>query len=107
MLDSNDVVFFAVDGLEDTCGMYRVNFTEKDFWQVMDILMMATHEYNINAIWTFIPFRFNEHQVEEAKRRALDMDIMFCIRKSSRWTNEDDPLMPTNSQLYATLDSYD
>lgn len=107
LLDNNDVIFFAVDGLEDTSGIYRVNFTEKDFWQVMNLLKIANHQYNLNAIWTFIPFRHNEHQVEEAKKRALDMDVMLCIRKSSRWTNENDPLMPINPQLYSTLNSYD
>lgn len=99
MLDSNDVIFFAVDGLEDTCGIYRQNFKEKDFHFVMNLLQIANTKYTVNAIWTFIPFKFNEHQIEEAKKRALDMDILLCIRKSSRW-NLNDPLMPLNPDLY-------
>jgi len=98
MLDPNDKIWFGIDGLEDTCGMYRVNFTEKDFHFAMQLMKIARHEYGLNPIWIFIAFRFNEHQVEEAKMRAKEIGIDFCLRKSSRW-DKNDNLMPTNKNL--------
>lgn len=98
MLDPNDKIWFGIDGLEDTCGIYRVNFTKQDFHFAMQLMTIARHEYGLNPIWIFIAFRFNEHQIEEAKEKADKMGISFCLRKSSRWDRED-ILKPINKEL--------
>lgn len=98
-LNEDDVIWFSIDGMADTCGKYRVNFTSKDFYQAIDIMRIARHEYGLNPIWMFIPFSFNEHQIEDAKKLAYDLDIMFCLRKSARWVEKNDPLLPKNNDL--------
>jgi hypothetical protein len=62
-------------------------------------MKIARHEYGLNPIWIFIAFRFNEHQVEEAKARATEIGINFCLRKSARWDSKDDILKPTDKNL--------
>lgn len=87
------MIWFAVDGLKDTSGKYRVNFTEKDFDQVIEVMNVASNQYKLNAIWIFIAFNFNQHQIEQAKEIARQNNIIFCLRKSARW-KRDDKLMP-------------
>ena len=99
VLDSNDIIWFAIDGMADTCHNYRVNFTSEDFHQAMDIMKIARHEYGLNPIWVFIPFSFNEHQIEDAKNLAYELNIMFCLRKSARWFEKKDPLLPEDRNL--------
>jgi len=99
ILDSDDIIWFAIDGMADTCHNYRVNFTSDDFNQAMNIMKIARHEYELNPIWVFIPFSFNEHQIEDAKNLAYKLDIMFCLRKSARWFIKEDPLLPEDRNL--------
>jgi len=65
-------VIFAIDGLEDTHHIYRRNTTYQD------VINNATAFINAggNAIWQFIVFNHNKHQVEEAKQRAKDLGFV-------------------------------
>lgn len=99
LLDDQDVVWFSMDGLEDTCGLYRVNFTTNDYKNNLEWMKLST-KYKVNVIWIFIAFNFNEHQIEHAKQLAKSMGIIFCLRKSARWINNSDPLKPKNPFLY-------
>ena len=62
----NHQVVFAIDGLEDTHHIYRRNTTYQD---VIDHAKTFINNGG-NAIWQFIVFNHNKHQVEEAKYRA-------------------------------------
>lgn len=98
LLESNDKINIAMDGYKETSGNYRTNFKQKDFEKNIEILKIA-RQYNINSIWTFIPFSFNEHQIIDAGLLAIENDITFCIKKSARWHSEKDPLIPKNKKL--------
>jgi hypothetical protein len=57
----------------------------------------------VQLIWKFIVFRHNEHQIEEAERRARDMgfDEFRLIRShrfDGRWLGPDgiDPMKPAD-----------
>lgn len=52
--------------------------------------------YGLNIIWIFIAFNFNQHQIENAKKIAKENNIIFCLRKSARWS-VGDVLMPDKS----------
>ena len=75
-------VVFAIDGLEDTHSIYRIGTNYET------IIDNAQH-FILNggkAEWAFIRFKHNEHQVEEAKRRAKELGFeTFTMKDSSRF----------------------
>jgi len=85
-LPSGHNVIFAIDGLEDTHSIYRIG-TKYD-----KILENATAfiSQGGKAEWCFIKFKHNEHQVEEAKRRAKELGFdRFTVKDSSRFVGKD------------------
>ena len=101
MLKQKDEIIFSVDGLRDTAGLYRVNMTPEDHDQIIEVMRM-TNNYKFKARWVFIPFKTNEHQIEEAKQLATNIGITFEMKKSSRWDGPDDPYLPTDKSLISS-----
>lgn len=97
-MDSGDRVAFSVDGLRDTAGVYRVGFKSSDFDEVMSAMKIGV-DMGKRVSWFFIPFSFNEHQIEEAAELAVSMGVTFHVKMSNRWLGEDDPLIPSNKRL--------
>lgn len=82
LYNDNSQVIFSIDGLQDTNHIYRkgVNWNK-----VMDSAE-AFIEAGGNAVWSFIVFRHNEHQVDEARRMADKMGFRkFVTKKSARF----------------------
>lgn len=75
-------VHFAIDGLGDTNALYRRNTN-------FDLIMKNAKAFidaGGQAIWDFIVFRHNEHQVEEAQKIARDMGFKkINIKKTGRF----------------------
>ena len=88
-------IVFGVDGLKDTAHLYRKNINFDDSMSAMKL----GSQMGKQIVWQFIPFSFNEHQVEAAQALANTYGITFKLRLSDRW-NDADPLRPTNPQLY-------
>ena len=101
LMDKNDCINIAMDGFKETAGIYRVNFTEKDFYKNIEIFKLAKIR-GIRREWTYIPMRFNEHQIEDARKLAKEIDVRFIIKKSERWYNTKDPMLPRDKNLIAT-----
>ena len=81
-LTANDIVIFAIDGLKDTNHIYRVNV---DYEKVIS---NATAFINAGgtAHWQFIPFKHNQHQVNEAESIANSLGFKsFFIKPSYRF----------------------
>lgn len=77
-----DKVIFAIDGLEDTNHLYRVNSK----WNIIMRNAKAFIEEGGRARWDYIAFEHNEHQIEEAKKLASDMGFWtFRHKKSNRY----------------------
>ena len=77
-----DKVIFAVDGLEDTNHLYRVN---TNFNKIMENAQAFIDAGGL-ARWDFIAFAHNEHQIEEAKELANKMGfVKFRYKKSNRY----------------------
>jgi len=100
LMTHRDTLNIAMDGFKETVGVYRVNFTEKDFYKNLEVFKLAKLR-KIRCIWTFIPMRFNEHQIEDAKNLAKSLGVTFIIKKSERWHNSKDPMLPKNLDLIA------
>lgn len=74
--------YFAIDGLEDTNHIYRVNVK-------YDKLISNVKNYIKNggrAGWKYIVFNHNEHQIDTARQLSIDLGFeSFSKRKS--WRN--------------------
>lgn len=77
---TGDYCRFGIDGLKDTNHIYRVN---TDFDKVMDNAQ-AFISSGGQAVWEFIVFEHNEHQVEEARRMSKELGFVDFIEKVSR-----------------------
>lgn len=101
ILDKRDRVVFAIDGFEKTVGMYRKNFTKADFEAVKEAMLLGK-SMDIAIVWNFIPFNFNENQIVQAAKWAIQHEVFFTVKKSKRWQMENDPLIPTNRNLVSS-----
>ena len=86
---------FAIDGLPEESNMYRINQDGEKLYRVM--LEAKKHLKQIPS-WQFIVFSYNEHNLEKAKKMAVDEGLMFIVLHSSRWMGEDDPLRPKEKE---------
>ena len=77
-----DSVHFSIDGLEDTNSIYRRG---TDFKKIIENAKNYIAEGG-HAIWDFIVFHHNEHQVETAKNLAKTMGFAeFVVKKTGRF----------------------
>lgn len=95
VIRKTDITVFGLDGLEDTNQLYRKN---QNWYQVFDAMKIGKKQ-NKQIIWQWIPFSFNEDQINEAKILARRNGINFLLLKSHRW-EENDHLKPKNKNLY-------
>jgi len=95
LLDHADTVFFAVDGIPDNFTQYRVNADWPSIRQGMDIMARSS----AHTVWRYIPFAFNEHDIDTARQLSQSLGIReFEVNHSDRWRGPSDPLRPTGYQ---------
>ncbi|CAB5221561.1 COG0535 Predicted Fe-S oxidoreductases [uncultured Caudovirales phage] len=76
-------VIFAIDGLEDTNHIYRQNVNWKRVMTSAKTYIAAGG----NAVWHYLVFKHNEHQIEDARSLSIEMGFAdFQPKKSSRFT---------------------
>jgi len=89
ILTASDKIIFSIDGLEDTNKIYRINSD----WNSIINGFNSIKKCGVKTIWKFIVFRHNQHQIEEAKNKSIELGFQeFQLEKSDRWWNDD--LMP-------------
>jgi MoaA/NifB/PqqE/SkfB family radical SAM enzyme len=91
--ENNLEVKFAVDGLEDTNHIYRVNTEWKKILENMQTFSQAGGKGN----WVFISFNYNQHQVDQAKSLSDSLNFKFSLRQSIR--NSDQYYVTETTQL--------
>jgi len=75
-------VHFGIDGLQDTNHIYRRDTN----WKMIMRNATAFIAAGGHAIWTFIVFAHNEHQVEEARKLSEDMRFAaFVVKQTGRF----------------------
>jgi sulfatase maturation enzyme AslB (radical SAM superfamily) len=78
MMKGNKIIF-AIDGFEDTHKIHRVGGSFKKVMKNMQTVI----DTGCDAIWQFIVFKHNEHQMKEAEQMSKRMGCTsFIIRKS-------------------------
>ena len=78
-------VIFGIDGLEDTNHLYRKNVN----WDVLQRNFRAYISAGGCADWQYIPFSWNEHQIDDARELAVKEGFSkFIILDSIRGEKE-------------------
>ena len=96
----NTRVHFALDGLEDTNHLYRRNVVWSKVWENVK----AFQEAGGNGAWTFIVFKHNEHQVEEAKELAASLGMDFRLKVTQKFRGFGNwSVMEDGNKLYDLL----
>jgi len=89
---------FAIDGLEDTHSVYRVNSK----WQHM---MSNIHEFikaGGHANWNYLVFEHNQHQLEKAYQMAKDMGFKkFNVKTTARFLEKKQGTLKENAENIA------
>lgn len=73
-------VVFSIDGLSDTNSIYRQNTS---FTKIMKNVSAFIQAGGI-AVWQFIKFPWNEHQIDQAKKLSADMEFARFDLKEDR-----------------------
>lgn len=75
-------VSFGIDGLEDTNHLYRKNVK----WTKLVSNVKSFIDNGGEANWSFLVFKHNQHQIEEAKQLSKRMGFVgFGASHSDRW----------------------
>jgi MoaA/NifB/PqqE/SkfB family radical SAM enzyme len=86
ILSKHDKIIFAIDGLEDTNDIYRVNVK----WKKVIENSSAFIDSGGSADWQFIVFKHNEHQIEQARQLSKDLGFEnFFYIKTHRFFLDD------------------
>jgi sulfatase maturation enzyme AslB (radical SAM superfamily) len=78
-------VRFAIDGLKDTHELYRIGTNFNTVINNMQTFINAGGK----ATWKFIVFKHNEHQIDEASKKAKEMGCIIFMVIISGIHNED------------------
>ncbi len=73
-LRNKDQVGFAIDGLEDTNHIYRINSEWDSIMNGLKIVL-SEREPGVNVTWRYIVFSHNSHQVLEAYDKSVELGI--------------------------------
>ncbi len=77
----NPVVFFCIDGLEDTHAIYRQNTVYETVIRNASSFMVAGG----TAVWCMTKFDHNKYQIEDARRLSRELGFKtFNLRDSGR-----------------------
>tara|TARA_E500000318_G_scaffold21799_1_gene22173 strand:- start:318 stop:1286 length:969 start_codon:yes stop_codon:yes gene_type:complete len=87
-------LYFGIDGVRSY--KHRVN---QDWDEITGALQMIASETNIVPKLQFIPFSWNEHEIDHMMLLAEKWGAEFYLRKSSRF-RAGDPNTPTDPDLY-------
>lgn len=82
-VNPNNVVLFAIDGLEDTHHIYRRN---TNFNKIIENAKAYINNTKAKSSWEYLVFKHNEHQTNDAKLRAREIGFTrFNYRYSNRF----------------------
>lgn len=78
-------IVFSIDGLEDTNSIYRIG---TDFKKIINNARLFIEAGGI-AVWKYIVFAHNEHQIEQARDLSISLGfVKFKTEHSTRWLSK-------------------
>lgn len=105
-LTESDTVVFAIDGLEHTNHIYRINSDWHSVMTAVDIMSKSP----ASVVWKTIVFAHNFQDLKEIKKLAQDKGCSFRVEKTHRFGN--DTMSPPgdlieSNHVYQEIFSYD
>ena len=95
ILNNDDCIIFALDGLEDTNHLYRKNAK----WDSIMTAVKILKDSDFKMIWQFIPFKHNQHQIYDASNLSKELGFdEFKLLPSDRWLGNKE-LMPDKEYI--------
>jgi len=95
-LTSNDAITFSVDGTPENFTQYRVNAN----WESIRTGMQVVAQSTCNSTWKYIPFSFNQNNIEEVKQLSDSIGIkQFQVEFSDRFDEKTEFLKPDSKLL--------
>jgi MoaA/NifB/PqqE/SkfB family radical SAM enzyme len=100
ILKSEDCVTFSIDGLPSNFTQYRINGD----WESIKIGIDVLSNADVQIVWKYIPFKFNQENIDEAKVLSQQLGFTdFKITLSDRW-DINDPLKPDVNLLPGSVE---
>ena len=81
---------FGLDGLPEESHKHRINQDGEHLFEMMKL----GRKMNVNIVWQYIVFKYNQNDIDTAKKIAIDNNIEFKLSYSSRWSGEMSKLKP-------------
>ena len=75
---------FALDGLPKDSNKYRINQDGETVFEMMKYGSKLGADIN----WSYIVFKYNENNIDEARQLAYNNNINFNLVMSSRWEDK-------------------
>ena len=93
-LSSDDLITFSIDGIPENFTQYRIN---GDWTTTQDAIEVCV-ESPCSTAWSFIPFSYNENNIEQARQLSQDLGMdQFHINHSDRFDKQTMHFKPTIS----------
>jgi organic radical activating enzyme len=90
-LDATDTITFSVDGTPENFMQYRVNAD----WESIKVGMEVVANSHCHSVWKYIPFAFNQHNIEQVEKLSQLIGItQFLVEFSDRFDDQTQLLMP-------------
>ena len=97
-LTDRDTIRFSIDGLPKNFTQYRINADWASIRKGIEVIA----DSNIRSVWKYIPFKFNEGDIEEVRLLSQKLGIKeFLLDPSDRW-EEEDIFRPINNSLHGS-----
>jgi organic radical activating enzyme len=97
-LDSTDSITFSVDGTPENFTQYRVNAD----WESIQIGMDVVANSHCDSSWKYIPFAFNQTDIEQVKKLSQTIGIKhFYVDPSDRFDDQTRELIPAAALIGA------
>ena len=95
-MSAEDCVIFSIDGTPENFTQYRINGDWETIQEAVETCVAAPCQTE----WKYIPFSFNEDNIEQARQLSIDLGIdQFQIDNSDRFDEITMHLKPTNNHI--------
>jgi len=93
LLKERDSITFSVDGTPENFTQYRINAE----WASTELGMSIMRDSMAKTRWKYIPFSFNEQDIDQAHAISQKLGIdQFVVTPSDRWDDKTESLRPRN-----------
>jgi len=97
-LSSDDSVTFSIDGIPENFTQYRVNGDWKTIHDAINVCV----ESSCKTIWKFIPFSYNENNIQQARQLSMDLGMdQFKVDFSDRFDEVTMHFKPNEDKIAA------